>query len=56
MTTGNGDEFTARMFDAINAMMCTCSRLLPARITMTAASDNRRASPQPRLVFSRKSI
>jgi hypothetical protein len=28
MTTGKGDEFTARMFDAINAMMWTCRRVL----------------------------
>jgi hypothetical protein len=34
MTTGKGDEFTARMLDAIDAMMWTCSRLLPARISI----------------------
>ena len=38
------DEFTARMFAALNAMMLECSPRWPARTTRTAAGDRRKAS------------
>src|SRR5215213_3987784 len=44
MATGNGDDFTARMFDAINGMMLD---VLAAVARRTAAVDRRRGRPGP---------
>jgi DNA invertase Pin-like site-specific DNA recombinase len=49
MATNAADEFTGRMFEAINGMLLDMLAAVPGKTTMIAVAGRRKAKPRPRL-------